>query len=171
MTAALLALWLSFQPTDSEARALQSTDAVDLTVETATRHLAAATLASRLYGVDRSVLLAVAWHESRYVETIRTPESGRRESCGVMTPVPKRRCDASELTAVGGYLAGAEHLALWMSKYPDRRSLVAYAGGGGLVRACARGHWWVRPGVDACDVARQFERRAAAIRRAISAAE
>jgi hypothetical protein len=73
-----------------------------------------------------------------------------------MTPVPKRNCTWWDLTLLGGYLEGARHMALWRSYYPEE-ALLAYAGGGGLVRVCRKGPWLVR-GRNICLVAWQFRR-------------
>lgn len=121
-----------------------------LTPEKARDHLVAARVAGLLHGEDPSLLLAVAWHESNFSPSQVTREPGGRVSCGSMTPFPKKRCTSQELTLLGGYLVGAEHLALWRRYYP-REALLAYAGGGGLVRVCRVGPFLVG-GRDICHV-------------------
>lgn len=173
MISLVLALWLaSISPPGASLR-LQKTAPQYLTPETARDHLTAARLAAYVYGLDYSLLLAIAWHESRYTPTKLSPESGGRVSCGVMSPEPKDHCSPGELTVLGGYMAGAAHLALRLRLCDKnlRCALIAYAGGRGLMLACNRlGHWWVRPRVDACDIAREFRAIAAGIRHAIGTA-
>ncbi len=143
----ILAIWLhSMEPTDAEIRALVRTDPVDLTYDSARENILYAREAGQLYGVDPSVLLAIAWHESRYHPRTQTrepaglDEDGRyrrhRVSCGVMTPVPKARCAEVELTLEGGYVAGAAHLRMYLDVHHGslEKALVAYAGGSGSVR-------------------------------------
>ncbi len=164
-----VALWLALQSTPAESEAFRRTAPEYLTAGAAVEHLGAARIAGARSGVPPELLLAIAWHESRYVPTTRTLEPGDRVSCGVMTPVPQRRCSRAELTPIGGYAAGAAHLRVWLDVCSGNTwcALTSYAGGGGLVRACAHGTWFVRPGVDACDVVYQFRQRAALIRRAL----
>lgn len=130
-----IVLWLGLiEPTPAEATALASATGVRLTVDEATDHIRAARVAGALTGTDPDVLLAIAWHESRFTAHVITREPGHRVSCGVMTPEPKARCEADELTLQGGYLAGARHLRHYLDREPDlRRALVAYAGGHGSV--------------------------------------
>ncbi len=134
----------------------------------AARHLGAATFAGEAFSVDPALLLSIAWHESRYAIDARTREPGGRWSCGVMTPVPHvGRCAPEELTAVGGYLNGARHLRWWLRAC--RRDLTCtlrgYAGGFRLIERCrADGAYFVRDGVDACDIRAMFTNRASWIR-------
>jgi hypothetical protein len=132
-----LALWNP--PTAHEVETFRATAPDYLTAESARQHMVAARAAGAVHRVPVEVLLSVAWHESRYRPTERTPEPGGRVSCGVMTPTPQARCSPVELTRVGGYDAGAAHLALWLSlcRGGMRCALLAYAGGFTLVRACA----------------------------------
>lgn len=157
-------LWVS----DADAAALARTEPA-LTAARAAEHLRGARIAEWLTGVPADKLLAIAAHESLYTMAVteepRDPVTGRRRwSCGPMTPEPHTwHCAAWELTAIGGYLAGARH---WLSRRDACRGSawcldIAYGGGMGSVRACAAGarmrvcgyHWWL-------------ERRAAIIRRA-----
>lgn len=157
-------LWVITHAQPAEAAALAATDPDDLTVEAAAEHIRVAREVSIVTSTDPAVLLAIAWHESRYVVNNITKEPGRRVSCGVMTPVPKKRCGLDELTIDGGYLAGAVHYAEWLGRCRENVACadLAYAGGMGLVRACARGRR-----LKACAVHSQFERRAAMIRRTL----
>lgn len=175
----LIALWLACQSTTTEARALQETAPTYLSQESAAQHLGAARVAGGRYGVDPAVLLSVAYHESRFVIDQRTRESGGRVSCGVMTPTPQERCNAGELTLLGGYLAGALHLRTWIDvchaadhwrhdvddEGIRRCALWAYAGGRGF-RAFCEAH----PGRQGCDAVAKFEGRARMIRRALGTA-
>ena len=160
----LIYLWLLALITPSDANALRSTAPEYLTTATAAVHLGAARAEGDRYHVRPSDLLAIAWHESRYAPRTVTPEPGARVSCGVMTPTPQARCNAVELTVVGGYAAGASHLRVWLDVCRGDRAcaLGGYAGGYGLGQACARD---VR--LEACAVVRQFLWRSDAISRAI----
>lgn len=158
---------------DAEARALRSWDPVDLTDASAAAHLAAARSAAVAEGVDPYLLLYIAWHESRFNPRERTPESGGRESCGVMTPFPRARCARRPL--VGQYLAGAKHLRGWFDacRGNARCALLGYAGGYRLIRACRRGPMRRRRGravVDLCDTAWLYLHGAREIRRAVAGA-
>lgn len=147
-----------------EADALRQTAPAYLTVDEAAIHLMAADAAAEAAGVPVELLLSIAWHESRYQPDARSREPGGRWSCGVMTPEPHvGACTPDELTVFGGYLNGARHLRTWLDLCGGNETcaLRAYAGGGGLVRACASGPYYVRDGVDACDVKKMFIDRAA----------
>ncbi len=126
-----LVLCAAFCATPAEADALRATAPAYLTVESAAEHIRAAREAALVTGTDPALLLAIAWHESRYDPRVVTREPGHRVSCGVMTPVPKRGCRGDELTLEGGYLAGARHLREWLDiRHSLRRAVVAYAGAG-----------------------------------------
>lgn len=138
MTAALWLLWVALTTSPDDGARLRRTAPSYLTIDVAREHYAAARIASALTGERVELLLAVAWHESRYDVSAVTAEPGRRVSCGVMTPEPVKVCPPA--TLVGGYVAGARHLAWWRRIYrDDLRALTAYAGGGTSVRACAGG--------------------------------
>jgi len=150
-----------------DADALRQTAPTYLTTASAAEHLAAARWAGNAHHVAPALLLAIAWHESRYEPRARTREPGGRWSCGVMTPEPHAgACTEVELDMVGGYLNGARHLRTWLDLCggDETCALRAYAGGFALVRACASGPYYVRDGVDACDVDAMFTARARAIR-------
>lgn len=167
----------------SEARALASWDRVDLTDAAAAANLAAARAAGTAEGVDPYLLLYIAWHESRFNPRERTPESGGRESCGVMTPFPRAHCTRRSLDAQ--YLVGAEHLRGWFdacrgnarrdnARHSNARcALLGYAGGYRLIYACRRGPMRRRRGhetIDLCDTPWLFLYGADEIRRAVTAA-
>ena len=169
MSTFLAALWTTLGLLRSgDSDALRHTAPSYLTEEAARTHLAAATLAGEAFSVDPALLLAVAWHESRYDAGAQSREPGRRWSCGAMTPEPHAEpCAPVELTAVGGYVAGARHLRMWLDRYEgdETKALRAYEGGGTLVQICERdGVHFVREGVDACDVKKAFQDRATWIR-------
>jgi soluble lytic murein transglycosylase-like protein len=151
-----------------ESAALRQTASTYLTAEAAASHLAAATLAGELFSIDPTLLLSIAWHESRYAPDARTREPRGRWSCGVMTPVPHAEpCSAAELTMVGGYLAGAAHLGHWMRTCGGNETcaLRGYAGGYRLIEKCrGDGTYFVRDGVDACNTNTMFTARARWIR-------
>jgi hypothetical protein len=172
----IIALWLSLQSTPAEAQALQETAPLYLTQTSASQHLGAARVVGEKYDIDPTVLLSVAYHESRFVVGLRTREIGGRVSCGVMTPIPQARCAPEELTLLGGYLAGAAHLRAWIDvchavdhwrhdvndAVIRRCALWAYAGGRGF-RAFCETHPH-RPG---CDAVTKFEERARLIRQSL----
>lgn len=170
----IVALYLTIvsPPTDAEIHALRGTAPLYLTAQSAAWHLITARAAAVVHHVRPELLLAIAHHESRYVANTRTREPGQRESCGVMTPVPKQHCSESDLLMLSGYNAGAAHLRLWLDHCNGRETcaLLSYAGGGGLVRACAAGRWPTNHGTDACDLADDFRRDAARIALALWAA-
>lgn len=131
-----------------------------LTPATAMQHALAAQVAARTSSLPNpSLLLSIAWHESRYGVDVRTPEVGGRESCGVMTPTPVARCHHESL--VDSYIAGARHLETWMvAMHGDvRAALTGYAGGYRLLATCATGS-----DVRGCHVADVFLERARRIR-------
>lgn len=169
----LIALVLALDPAPADVEAFRATDAHDLTLESASTHLAAARYAGMTFGVRPELLLAIAWHESRYTIGVVTREPGHRVSCGAMTPTPQRRCSKWELSALGGYLAGARHLRAWLDHCGGSEwcALTSYAGGSGLVRVCAKtGRWTAPSGHNACDVAGIERYRARTIARAIGGA-
>lgn len=171
----ILSLWLALQSTPAEAEALRATAPAYLSRWSAAQHLGAARLAATRFDVDVATILAIAYHESRFVIATRTREPGGRVSCGVMTPVPQRRCSVDELTVLGGYRAGAIHLRAWIDAChaADRwqhdvddeeiRScaLWAYAGGRGFRAYCSSRSGRPR----GCDAVVQFRRMAVRIRR------
>lgn len=132
----LLTSWFMYS---GDAAALQTTAPQDLTVEQAAEHMAAAQVAGVKYNVDPDLVLAIAWHESRYDNTARTAEPGGKTSCGTMTPIPKVTC--SNPTLLDGYLEGTAHLREWLNacRGNERCALLGYAGGYVLLRACAQG--------------------------------
>lgn len=150
-----------------EADALRQTAPDYLTTDDAAVHLGAAQAAAEAADVPVELLLSVAWHESRYKPDARTREPGGRWSCGVMTPEPHvGGCTPDELTVLGGYLNGARHLRTWLDLCHGNETcaLRSYVGGGGLAHACVAGPFYVREGVDACDVQKMFINRASWIR-------
>lgn len=137
----------------------------------ALEHAHAAVTAGALYRVDPALLLSIAHHESRYDATAVTAEPGGKESCGVMTPVPRAKGACTVSTVIAGYLAGAEHLRTWIDAAGGnlRLALVGYAGGYALLERCRSGPVVVRRGArskDVCRTPQVFLARAAAIRRA-----
>ena len=184
-------LWLAVHSTPEQVEGLQSFAPQDLTSETARQHMTAAWTASLIAGpleaypeavVDPYLLLYIAWHESRFRPGTVTREPRGKVSCGVMTPVPSRRCHRASL--VEQYVAGAAHLRGWYdaclaksvsahmdSGLHDRCALLGYAGGFALIRACAhRGHMWRRRGarrVDLCATADLYRSGADDLRDAV----
>lgn len=142
----------------SDGAALERTAPGEITRERAIRHVAAAEIAGWRYDVDPNLLLSIAWHESRYHVAEATPEV-HGVSCGVMTPEPIAHCPAPSL--LGGYLAGAEHVAAWRDACHGEMAcaLTGYAGGYHLLALCGQEH------VRACDTWRVFQARAAWIAR------
>jgi hypothetical protein len=169
----IIAAWLdSYTPTRAEAEALARATP-HLTVDEASENLRDARFIGFLHGVDPYRLMAIADHESNFRPRTVTREPGRRVSCGVMTPVPKRGCTAEELTLLGGYRAGAEHYRMWLERYrwSTWAADIAYAGGGQSVRQCARTGYVRSPGGNnVCLMHSWVEKRAAKFRRAIQSA-
>ena len=127
-------------PSDSDAEALHRFAPRYVTVDAAREHLWAARVAAATYGVDADAALAISFHESRFTDGTVTKESGGRVSCGVMTPFPRKRCEAKPLLAQ--YLDGTGHWAQWRRAGDvrnDREALLGYAGGYRLIRRCRRG--------------------------------
>lgn len=163
-----IAAWLAIQSSPAEAESLHSSAPQYLTHHTAVAHLGAARLAAYEFGVSPYDLLSIAFHESRYVVNLQTIEPGSRVSCGAMTPVPKSRCTADDLSLLGGYRAGARHLRQWINichsldkwrhDVDDEKihtcALWAYAGGLSFRSYCETRE------EPRCDVVRQFLDRA-----------
>lgn len=172
----IVTLLLHSLSTPLDAALFQATDPHHLTITKAAEHLEAARFAGLLYRVDPNQLLGIAWHESRYTNAV-TKEPGHRWSCGPMTPIPHRsRCTADEISTMGGYLKGAEHLRSWIDSHRcagrARCGLLSYAGGGGLVVACARfGRSANSFHHDACRFAPDVMSHSAAIKRSLSHAD
>lgn len=170
-----LIVWFLSQfcpPTDAEA--LRRTAPTYLTTtEQAAYHVTAATIAAGLYDVDTDLVLSIAHHESRYTNARNPREPGGLTSCGVMTPIPKRRCVSASIPE--GYIEGAAHLRGWIDgpgsgcRGNIRCALLGFAGGHRLIRACARGPVHRTRGghtYDACDeVVYNFRSRANWIRK------
>lgn len=157
---------------DEDAEALRRTAPAYLTSDTAAYHVTAARVAALAYQVDPDLILSTAYFESRYTNA-RTKEPKGKTSCGVMTPVPKKVCKSPPSLAAG-YLEGAAHLREWMDaceriRRPGFRcTILGYAGGGLLIRACDKGPVMGDRGgkrVNLCSVVRWRLDRAARIRR------
>jgi len=165
----IVALWIALTSgvPDNEVTAFRATAPPYLNEETARQNLVAARAAAVVHRIPAELLLAIAYHESRYRPTTRTAEPGDRVSCGVMTPYPKARCAAAELTLLGGYDEGARHLRDWLQvcRGNIRCAILAYAGGGALAGAC------VRHREGSCAVADVIAARADQIHRALATAE
>lgn len=138
--------------TPEEGAALAETAPAYLDAETGARHLTAARVAAVVNGVKPSLVLSIAYYESRYHADAVTKEPRGKWSCGVLTPIPRKGgCVPKGLAA--GYMEGAEHLRDWLDACASKRvrrqglaeggrllcSLRGYAGGYSLLRACARG--------------------------------
>jgi len=115
--------------TDAEAL-LRVAPRTKISTEHARLHIAAARIAGYVTDVDPDLILATAYHESRFDQTVRGPilENGKR-ACGVMQHVPMKICPEPSL--LRDYLAGAKHLKWWIdSQRGDvERGLAGYAGG------------------------------------------
>lgn len=155
-------------PADVEA--VRAWDPADLTTETARANLEAACAAAVETDQDLGLLLFIARHESHFRSNTRTPEASGKESCGVMTPEPRRSCRRASLAEQ--YLAGARHLASWYGVYPgdDRGALLGYAGGFRLALSCTKYGWrdemWrIRDGhrVNLCDTWKLYHDGGAAV--------
>lgn len=100
-------------------------------------HVAAAQVAGWLAGVRPALLLAFAWHESRFTPDYVQPEARGNVSCGVMTPEPIAP-PCPRQTLVEQYLAGATHIRVWLAaaRGDERLALLGVAGGYHLIAAC-----------------------------------
>lgn len=126
---------------DADAEGLHRFAPQDVTVERAYDHLAAARIAAAIYNVDETMTLAIAYHESHFVDNVVAPERGGRVSCGIMTPSPTSICTSKTLLAQ--YLDGTRHWAVdWRHAgdvHSEHEALLGYAGGYVMIRACRLG--------------------------------
>jgi hypothetical protein len=113
----------------------------EVSVDHAYQHVWAARVAAVVYDVDADMILAVAWHESRFTDNVVAQEPGRRVSCGALTPYPTQRCVSKSL--LEQYFDGAHHWAIdWRRAgdvRSDREAWLGFAGGYYLIRACRQG--------------------------------
>lgn len=154
----LLTILTLLWPSPAAVEALRASAPRDLTTETAREHLTAAQAAAVMFQLDPSLLLAIAYRESRYTGSVRGPEVQGKHACGVMQPLMGAEpCPAQDLLA--GYTEGARHLRVWLDtktcRLDIRCALLGYAGGYRLLKACAAGQVLVeRAGrtVDLCTI-------------------
>jgi hypothetical protein len=126
-----------------ESAALRQTAPTYLTTDAmAAQHLAASTLAGELISVDPTLLLAIAWRESRYTLGVTGPPVRGKRACGLMQPMMHSET-CREQTVLEGYLEGASHLRTWLDTKTCRGdlrcALLGYAGGYALINGCAAG--------------------------------
>lgn len=127
----------------TESDALRQTAPAYLTTpEKAAEHLAAATFAGERFSVDPTLLLAIAYRESRYTPNVQGPAVRGRHACGLMQPLMHQQgCEPQ--TVFAGYLEGAKHLRVWMDTKSCagdvRCALLGYAGGYSLLKRCVAG--------------------------------
>lgn len=156
-----IVLWLAGQPTTAQVESLRLSSPTYLTVESAREHLMAARQVHSLYPqVRTSLLLGIAWHESRFQSNAVSHEGATRVSCGVMTPEPTNKCVSAPLVAQ--YTAGAQHLVVWLDACHGNEhcALTGYARGFYLINACRAGPVWrTRNSVqdDLCKTADYFQ--------------
>ena len=136
-----IALAILTPTSDADAEALHRFAPKYVTVEAAREHVWAARVAATTYSVDAEMVLAIAWHESRFTDNVVAKESGGRFSCGSMTPFPTKTCVRKTLLAQ--YLEGTRHWAVDWRRAGDVRNarevLLGYAGGYRLIRRCRQG--------------------------------
>ena len=133
-----------------------------LTVEVAAQHVAAARFAAVLTNTDPDLILAIAWHESRYQPAVVGPLVRGKRACGVMQHVPTiKKCPKPSI--LRDYVNGARHLAEWIRAQRGdlKRALIGYAGGYALLERCDRGE-----ALRACTIASYHLARAKRIKRA-----
>jgi len=139
LTALVTTLGLARQ---AESDALRQTASSYLTAQGAAHHLAAATFAGELFSIDPTLLLAIAYRESRFTPGLRGPEVRGKHACGLMQPLMHVQ-ECPEQTVFGGYLEGAGHLREWLDTkecHGDTKcALLGYSGGYSLLRGCSRG--------------------------------
>lgn len=169
----ILAILIRIIAPDADALALQKLAPEPIDLELARENVAGARIAAIAVfpggEVSPEYLLAIARRESLFQRGAVTAEVGGRVSCGVMTPIPRARCDRDE-SVIAGYLVGATHLREWLAAtagdLDDAQR--GYAGGFRLLRACARGPVMTdRNGVmiDVCQSSTWIRTWAARIRR------
>lgn len=134
-----IALVLSLFVSTEDVEALRVTAPSYLTLKTAQEHLAAARLASTVYGVDADTVLSTAYYESRYTSGVVGPVVARKTACGVMQPTMEASCHTK--TVLEDYLDGAKHLKDWYHAChgDERCALLGYGGGYALIKSCGEG--------------------------------
>lgn len=152
---------------DADSERLRASAPRYLDADQAVVHLWSARVAAVLADVPTndpaSLILSIAWHESRYTIGVVSTEANGRVSCGVLTPEPVARCP-DQTTLVDEYLTGARHLRGWFDacRGNSRCALLGYASGYRGIRACTKGpvlrHG--NHGDDLCRTPDVFERRA-----------
>lgn len=176
MLTSIISFLLGLMVSDAEVDALRSTAPTYFKTHEMTReHLVSARINAMGTGTIAEDLIAISHHESRHRFHEATYEGPgmyyaddgaapgvwvrHRWSCGTMTPNPKPSCAPEDFTPLGGYGAGARHLAVWYRKCRGNRicALNGYAGGKNDYRT----------GLPAWQV---FDARARMIRRAIGKA-
>ncbi len=144
----IVTLVLNLLVSDGEADALRSTAPDYLkTIDSARVNLVASRIAAMTTRTKSEDLIAISHHESRHDFGESTAEGPgmyyaddgaapgvfvrHRVSCGTMTPNPKPSCAPEDFTPLGGYLAGARHLAVWYRICRGNRicALKGYSGG------------------------------------------
>jgi len=138
----LLTLWFLITTSPQDVESLRASAPSYLTVDDARTHLACARAAGAVHHLDASVLLAIAYRESRYTPGTRGPEVRGKHACGLMqprmhnTPCPRQ-------TVLDGYQEGAEHLREWADTQTCggdlRCAVLGYSGGYSLLRGCQAG--------------------------------
>ncbi len=165
----ILQVWLlALEPTPAEVTDFAAVTRLPEAV--AREHLLWSAAAAYVYDVPVDDLRGLADHESAWNHRVVTREPGHRVSCGIMTPVPKRRCTEQELTIRGGWMAGAAHYREWYEVCRGSRwcAIIAYAGGLRSVRQCARtGRVLSHAGHNVCDLPTDVRRRARRLHAAI----
>lgn len=158
-----LAILLSLIVTTAEAEGLRATAPRDLTIEEATEHLTAARAVAQAFNIDETILLAIAYRESRYTLGLPGRPINGRMACGVMQVIVKLgRC--APQSHEDEYTAGALELTQWMKAQPDiERALLGYAGGYRLLNHCK-----TEPKDKRCGIGRAVLARAKRIKRSLS---
>lgn len=139
----LLTFWLLLiGPAPRDVESLRASAPTYLSVDAARDHLTAAQAAAVWYDLEPSLLLAIAYRESRYTVSTRGPEVQGKHACGLMQPLMNTGpCPAQGILA--GYLEGAKHLRTWLDTKTCRGGLrcamLGYSGGYSLLKACAVG--------------------------------
>lgn len=134
----LALLW----PSDEAVENLRRSAPRDLTAETARAHMTAAQVAAVLYELEPSLLLAIAYRESRYQTGVTGPLVRGKRACGLMQPM-MHDTKCQQQTVLEGYLEGASHLRRWLDTKTCRGDLrcamLGYGGGYALLKRCADG--------------------------------
>lgn len=136
----IVPLFLALFVSDADAEGLRKTAPEDLTLEQAREHTRWARVAGAVHGIDGDLLLATAYRESHYTQSVTFREKSGSLSCGVVQSTGKDRADCDRLNGslLAGYMGGAAALRrnIDFCNGDVHCALSWYAGGGTFVKNC-----------------------------------